>query len=94
MFIDALIGGIGGAVSRTAVAPIELFRIQRQNHLLIQSIIIYIGFFGALLLVVTNTIEITNIPINTDTIGDILRRNQPIICILSISSTLYKKIRG
>ena len=32
MLIDALIGGIGGAVSRTAVAPIELNRIQRQNY--------------------------------------------------------------
>ena len=37
MFIDALIGGIGGAVSRTAVAPIELFRIQRQNHFIPNS---------------------------------------------------------
>ena len=32
MLIDALIGGIGGALSRTAVAPIELYRIQRQNY--------------------------------------------------------------
>ena len=64
------------------------------NHLLIQSLIIYIGFFGALLLFVTNTIEITNIPINTDTIGDILRRNQPVICMLAICNTLYKKIRN
>ena len=31
MFIDFLIGGIGGIVSRSAVAPIELNRIQRQN---------------------------------------------------------------
>ena len=31
MLIDALIGGIGGAVSRTCVAPIELYRVQRQN---------------------------------------------------------------
>jgi hypothetical protein len=32
MFIEFLIGGIGGIVSRSAVAPIELNRIQRQNH--------------------------------------------------------------
>ena len=32
MFIDALIGGLGGIISRTCVAPIELNRIQRQNY--------------------------------------------------------------
>ncbi len=32
MFIDFIIGGIGGIVSRSAVAPIELNRIQRQNY--------------------------------------------------------------
>ena len=32
MFIDFIVGGIGGIVSRTAVAPIELNRIQRQNY--------------------------------------------------------------
>ena len=32
MFIDFLIGGIGGIVSRSVVAPIELNRIQRQNY--------------------------------------------------------------
>jgi hypothetical protein len=32
MFIDFFIGGIGGIVSRSAVAPIELNRIQKQNH--------------------------------------------------------------
>ena len=33
MFIDFIIGGIGGVVSRSAVAPIELNRIQRQNKI-------------------------------------------------------------
>ena len=37
MFIDFLIGGIGGIVSRSAVAPIELNRIQRQNHFIPNS---------------------------------------------------------
>ena len=32
MLIDAFIGAMAGAVSRTAVAPIELYRIQRQNY--------------------------------------------------------------
>jgi len=32
MFIDFIVGGIGGIVSRSAVAPIELNRIQRQNY--------------------------------------------------------------
>ena len=32
MFIDALIGGLGGVISRTCVAPIELNRIQKQNY--------------------------------------------------------------
>lgn len=32
MFTDFCIGGIAGAFSRTAVAPLELFRIQRQAH--------------------------------------------------------------
>ena len=32
MFVDFIIGGIGGIVSRSAVAPIELNRIQRQNY--------------------------------------------------------------
>ena len=32
MFIDFIIGGIGGIVSRSDVAPIELNRIQRQNY--------------------------------------------------------------
>ena len=32
MLLDALIGGIGGIVSRTFVAPIELNRIQKQNY--------------------------------------------------------------
>ena len=32
MFIDFIIGGIGGIVSRSAVAPIELNRIQKQNY--------------------------------------------------------------
>tara|TARA_B100001093_G_scaffold520256_1_gene613994 strand:+ start:9692 stop:10495 length:804 start_codon:yes stop_codon:yes gene_type:complete len=32
MFIDFIVGGIGGIVSRSAVAPIELTRIQRQNY--------------------------------------------------------------
>ena len=33
MLIDLFIGGMGGIVSRTAVAPIELSRIQKQNYL-------------------------------------------------------------
>ena len=32
MLLDSLIGGIGGIVSRSAVAPIELNRIQKQNY--------------------------------------------------------------
>ena len=32
MFIDFIIGGIGGIVSRSAVAPIELNRIHKQNY--------------------------------------------------------------
>ena len=34
MITDLLIGGIGGIVSRSAVAPIELSRFQRQNRFL------------------------------------------------------------
>ena len=37
MFIDFLIGGIGGIVSRSAVAPIELNRIQKQNYFIPNS---------------------------------------------------------
>ena len=37
MLIDLFIGGMGGIVSRTAVAPIELSRIQRQNHFIPNS---------------------------------------------------------
>ena len=32
MIIDLLIGGIGGVVSRSIVAPIELNRLQKQNR--------------------------------------------------------------
>mgnify|MGYP003307518975 CR=1 FL=1 len=32
MLLDSFIGGIGGIVSRSAVAPIELHRIQKQNY--------------------------------------------------------------
>ena len=31
MDYNFLIGGIGGIISRTSVAPIELYRIQKQN---------------------------------------------------------------
>jgi solute carrier family 25 phosphate transporter 23/24/25/41 len=34
MFTDMLIGGVAGIVSRTATAPIELYKIQRQNQYL------------------------------------------------------------
>ena len=37
MLTDAFIGGIGGAVSRTCVAPIELYRVQRQNSFIPNS---------------------------------------------------------
>ena len=37
MFIDALIGGLGGIISRTCVAPIELNRIQKQNYFIPNS---------------------------------------------------------
>ena len=32
MLDDLLIGGVAGAVSRTATAPLELYKIQRQNQ--------------------------------------------------------------
>ena len=31
MFTDLLVGGLSGAISRTATAPLELYKIQRQN---------------------------------------------------------------
>ena len=37
MLIDLFIGGMGGIVSRTAVAPIELSRIQKQNYFIPNS---------------------------------------------------------
>ena len=37
MSIDFIIGGIGGIVSRSVVAPIELMRIQRQNYFIPNS---------------------------------------------------------
>ena len=37
MSIDFIIGGIGGVVSRTLVAPIELNRIQKQNYFIPNS---------------------------------------------------------
>ena len=37
MSIDFIIGGIGGIVSRSVVAPIELNRIQRQNYFIPNS---------------------------------------------------------
>ena len=37
MITDLLIGGIGGIVSRSAVAPIELSRLQRQNRFIPNS---------------------------------------------------------
>ena len=37
MSIDFIIGGIGGIVSRSLVAPIELMRIQRQNYFIPNS---------------------------------------------------------
>ena len=37
MITDLLIGGIGGIISRSAVAPIELNRLQRQNRFIPNS---------------------------------------------------------
>ena len=37
MYIDFIIGGVGGIVSRSVVAPIELNRIQRQNYFIPNS---------------------------------------------------------
>ena len=37
MITDLLIGGIGGIVSRSAVAPIELNRLQMQNRFIPNS---------------------------------------------------------
>ena len=34
MFIDFLIGGISASVAKTSLAPIELYRIQKQNYFL------------------------------------------------------------
>ena len=37
--IDLLIGGIAGIISRTATAPLELYKIQQQNNYLKNSTI-------------------------------------------------------
>ena len=37
MITDLLIGGIGGIVSRSAVAPVELTRLQMQNRFIPNS---------------------------------------------------------
>ena len=37
MITDLLIGGIGGIISRSAVAPIELTRLQMQNRFIPNS---------------------------------------------------------
>lgn len=39
MYYDIISGAIAGVVSRTAVAPIELYRIQRQNSFIPSSTI-------------------------------------------------------
>lgn len=70
--------------------PIQIIR----NHCMIHSIIIYVIFCGALLEYITNYFQITNMDLNINDIGDILRKNQHIICTLAIGCTIYKKIRN
>ena len=37
MFENLLIGGMAGVISRTVTAPLELYKIQRQNNYLKES---------------------------------------------------------
>ena len=39
MFIDLLVGGLSGVISRTSTAPLELYKIQRQNTFIPHSTI-------------------------------------------------------
>ena len=49
MFIDLITGGLAGAVSRTATAPLELYKIQSQNrfipHSTLRNVVRKEGFF-------------------------------------------------
>ena len=50
MFIDFLIGGISASISKTSLAPIELYRIQKQNYFLpnttLRNVVKHEGIFG------------------------------------------------
>ncbi len=39
MWIDLVIGGLSGVISRTLTAPLELYKIQRQNAFIPNSTI-------------------------------------------------------
>ena len=49
MFLDLLIGGFSGAISRTITAPLELSKIQKQNKFMRNTTLISVikkeGFF-------------------------------------------------
>ena len=72
MLIDLVIGGLSGVISRTLTAPLELYKIQRQNAFIPNSTVRavlkkdgpeIVDGIGDCVVVLTNLAELIEVPI-------------------------------